>query len=56
MAKNKGSRVRVTLEYKSDEGVYRYTTTKNKRNNPSRLEMRKYCPITRKHELFREIK
>jgi large subunit ribosomal protein L33 len=56
MAKNKGVRITVTLECKSSEGVYRYTTTKNRRNSPNKLELKKYCPLTKKHELFKEIK
>lgn len=56
MAKNKGVRITVTLECKSAEGVYRYTTTKNRRNSPNKLELKKYCPLTRRHELFKEIK
>lgn len=31
-----------------------YTTTKNKRNTPDRLELRKYDKRTRKVEVFRE--
>lgn len=56
MGKSKGVRLVVTLECKTAEGVYRYTTTKNRRNTPSRLELKKYCPLSRKHELFKEIK
>ncbi|MDP8232879.1 MAG: 50S ribosomal protein L33 [Candidatus Zophobacter franzmannii] len=26
-----------------------YTTTKNKRKHPDRLELKKYCPTCRKH-------
>jgi len=33
-----------------------YTTTKNKRNDPQRLELMKYCPRCRAHKLHREIK
>ncbi|MCM8783539.1 MAG: 50S ribosomal protein L33 [Candidatus Omnitrophica bacterium] len=33
-----------------------YTTTKNKKNNPDRLEFRKYCKFCRKHTLHKEIK
>ncbi|TET87001.1 MAG: 50S ribosomal protein L33 [Dehalococcoidia bacterium] len=33
-----------------------YTTTKNKRNDPQRLELRKYCPRCRHHTLHRETK
>jgi large subunit ribosomal protein L33 len=56
MAKSKGSRIVITLECKSAAGVYRYTTTKNRRNNPDRLEIKKYCPLTKRHEIFKEIK
>ena len=33
-----------------------YLTTKNKRNNPDRLEKKKYCPRERKVTLHRETK
>lgn len=33
-----------------------YTTTKNKRNDPDRLELRKYCPRCRGHRLHREAR
>ena len=33
-----------------------YTTTKNKRNDPDRLELNKYCPRCRKHHLHREVR
>jgi large subunit ribosomal protein L33 len=56
MAKKKTSRIVVNLEFRSPEGVYRYTTTKNRKNTPNRLEIKKYCPITKKHETFKEIK
>ncbi len=56
MAKSKGARIVITLECKIPEGVYRYTTTKNRRNTPNRLEIKKYCPISKKHETFKEIK
>ena len=56
MAKSKGIRLRVILEHRSEQGVYRYYTSKNRRNTTARLELKKYSPITKKHELFREIK
>jgi len=55
MAK-KGARVQVTLEHKSEKGVYRYYTSKNRRNTTERIELKKYSPITKKHEVFKEIK
>ncbi|MDR1045734.1 MAG: 50S ribosomal protein L33 [Candidatus Adiutrix sp.] len=33
-----------------------YSTTKNKRRLPGRLEISKYCPFDRKHTLHRESK
>ncbi len=56
MAKNKGVRIGITLECQTSEGVYRYRTTKNRRNTPDRLELKKYCPLSKKHEVFKEIK
>lgn len=65
MAKNKGSRITITLEYKCTKseigntrknGIMRYTTSKNRRNNPNRLELRKFCPHCNKHRIFKEIK
>lgn len=48
-------RVMVTLAC-TETGDRDYTTTKNKRTHPERLEMRKYCPRLRKHVLYRETK
>ena len=33
-----------------------YTTSKNRRNDPDRLELRKYCPRCRIHTLHREVR
>ncbi len=33
-----------------------YTTTKNKKNDPERLELKKYCPHCREHRTYREVK
>lgn len=33
-----------------------YTTDKNKKNNPDRLEINKYCPHCKKHTLHKETK
>jgi len=35
---------------------YFYTTLKNKRNTPDKMEMRKYDPVVRKHVMFKEAK
>lgn len=33
-----------------------YTTTKNKKTTPEKLEMKKFDPVVRKHVLYREAK
>ncbi|MCX7845352.1 MAG: 50S ribosomal protein L33 [Dictyoglomaceae bacterium] len=33
-----------------------YITEKNKKNDPDRLEIRKYCPKCRKHTPHREVR
>ena len=33
-----------------------YTSQKNRRNDPNRLEINKYCPRCRKHTLHKEQK
>ncbi len=48
-------RVNVTLEC-TECKERNYITVKNKRNNPDRIEMKKYCPRDRRETLHREIK
>lgn len=52
MAKKKGTRIPIVL--KSVEGQHTYHTQKSRRNNPARLEVRKYNPELRRHVLYRE--
>jgi len=33
-----------------------YTTTKNKRNMPEKMEIKKYDPTIRKHVIYKEAK
>ncbi len=33
-----------------------YTTTKDKKRTPDRLEIKKYCKFERKHTVHREIR
>ncbi len=33
-----------------------YTTTKNKKNTPGKIELKKYDPKVRKHVIFKETK
>ncbi|MEQ8414929.1 MULTISPECIES: 50S ribosomal protein L33 [Imperialibacter] len=60
MAKNK-NRVQVILECTEHKttglpGTSRHITTKNRKNTPERLEMKKYNPILRKYTVHKEIK
>ena len=33
-----------------------YTTDKNKRNTPDKMEFKKYDPVVRKHVIYKEAK
>ncbi|MCL2063180.1 MAG: 50S ribosomal protein L33 [Candidatus Cloacimonetes bacterium] len=33
-----------------------YTTTKNKRKHPNRLEFKKFCPFCRKHTAHKQTR
>jgi len=64
MAKTKGTRILVTLECtecrlnltKRSKGISRYITQKNRRNNPERLELKKYCSYCNRTTIHKEIK
>ncbi|GIV79527.1 50S ribosomal protein L33 [Litorilinea aerophila] len=47
---------RVLVKMRSTESDHMYLTEKNRRNDPNRLELRKYDPIVRKHVIYRETK
>ena len=46
-------RDKIKLVSSAGTGHY-YTTDKNKRTTPDKLEMKKYDPVVRKHVLFKE--
>ncbi|MEM7077322.1 MAG: 50S ribosomal protein L33 [Pseudomonadota bacterium] len=48
-------REKVKLVSSAGTGHY-YTTDKNKRTTPDKLEMRKFDPVVRKHVLYTEAK
>ena len=50
-----GNRVIITFECKECDRR-NYTSTKNKRTKPGRLEMSKYCRWCRRHTTHRETK
>lgn len=62
MAKKKNlARVVIHLECTEQRGsgvpgMSRYTTMKNKKNTPARLELRKYNPYLRRYTVHREVK
>ncbi len=60
MAK-KGSRVQVILECTEHKnsglaGTSRYITTKNKKNTPERIELKKFNPLMKRVTVHKEIK
>ncbi|WP_185870598.1 50S ribosomal protein L33 [Blattabacterium cuenoti] len=57
----KGNRIQVILECTEQKksgipGCSRYITTKNKKNTPDRIELKKYNPILRRYTIHKEIK
>lgn len=53
MASN--AREKIRLISSADTGHF-YTTTKNKRNTPDKMKIKKYDPVVRKHVVYREGK
>jgi len=61
MAKAKGNRIQVILECTEHKesgkpGTSRFITTKNRKNTPERIELRKYNSILKRYTLHKEIK
>nr|YP_009667834.1 ribosomal protein L33 [Porella perrottetiana]YP_010704979.1 ribosomal protein L33 [Porella grandiloba]QCW58609.1 ribosomal protein L33 [Porella perrottetiana]WCQ78515.1 ribosomal protein L33 [Porella grandiloba] len=65
MAKSKEIRVTINLECidcaqnfgkRCRRGISRYTTRKNRRNTPIRLELKKFCRYCGRHTIHKEIK
>lgn len=48
-------RDKIKMVSSAGTGHY-YTTTKNKRAMPEKLEMKKYDPVVRKHVIYKEAK
>lgn len=51
----KSAREKIKLESTAGTGHF-YTTTKNKRNMPEKMEIKKYDPVVRKHVAYKETK
>lgn len=47
---------REKIKLRSSESAHCYHTVKNKTNTPSRIEMKKYDPVMRKHVMYKETK
>ncbi|HMS53288.1 MAG: 50S ribosomal protein L33 [Sphingobacteriales bacterium] len=59
--KSKENRIQVILECTEHKatgvpGISRYITTKNRKNTPARIELKKYNPILRRYTLHKEVK
>ncbi len=59
--KAKGNRIQIILECTEHKtsgmpGMSRYVTEKNRKNNPDRLEIKKFNPVLKKYTLHKEIK
>lgn len=57
----KGNRIQVIMECTEHKqsglaGTSRYITTKNRKNTPDRLELKKFNPIMKKYTIHKEIK
>jgi large subunit ribosomal protein L33 len=51
------SKIREKIKLESTAGTgHFYTTTKNKRNTPGKMEFSKFDPVARKHVLYKETK
>jgi large subunit ribosomal protein L33 len=48
-------REKIKLESSAGTGHF-YTTNKNKRTTPEKLEIKKFDPVARKHVMYKETK
>jgi large subunit ribosomal protein L33 len=51
----KGGREKIKLESSAGTGHF-YTTDKNKKTTPGKMEFLKYDPVVRKHVIYKEGK
>ncbi|MGP1953418.1 MAG: 50S ribosomal protein L33 [Arsenophonus sp. ET-KM2-MAG3] len=51
----KNIREKIKLVSSKNTGHF-YTTTKNKRTMPEKLEIKKFDPVIRKHVIYKEVK
>ena len=50
-----GKRDKIPMITSAGTGNF-YTTDKNKKNTPNKMEMKKYDPVVRKHVMYKEGK
>jgi large subunit ribosomal protein L33 len=55
MATSKGGREKIKLESTAGTGHF-YTTSKNKKLMPEKMEIKKFDPVARKHVMYKETK
>jgi large subunit ribosomal protein L33 len=51
----KSSREKIRLVSTADTGHF-YTTDKNKKNTPGKMQIKKFDPVVRKHVIYKEAK
>jgi large subunit ribosomal protein L33 len=51
----KGAREKIKLESSAGTGHF-YTTSKNKKTTPDKLQLMKFDPVARKHVSYKETK
>jgi large subunit ribosomal protein L33 len=51
----KSAREKIKLVSSAGTGHF-YTTSKNKRNMPEKMEIKKFDPVVRKHVMYKEAK
>lgn len=51
----KSAREKIRLVSSAETGHF-YTTDKNKKNTPGKMEIKKYDPVVRKHVIYKEAK
>ena len=52
---SKGGREKIKLVSTAETGHF-YTTTKNKKTMPEKMEIKKFDPVVRKHVMYKETK
>ena len=51
----KSARDKIRMVSSAGTGHF-YTTDKNKKNTPAKIELKKYDPVVRKHVMYKEAK